>query len=59
MEYYERMKSLRISHSMTQEEGNATVCWYFNCVNEQDNALTEFYVNARTGDIKTYTRYSG
>ena len=45
--------------SMTQEEGNATVCWYFNCVNEQDNALTEFYVNARTGDIKTYTRYSG
>ena len=45
--------------SMTQEEGNATVCWYFNCVNEQDNALTEFYVNARTGDIKTHTRYSG
>lgn len=42
---------------MTQAEGNATVCWYFKCINELDKCITEFYVNAFTGEVKTYTRH--
>ena len=40
-----------------QDEGHATVCWYFYCINEQDNWITEFYINALTGEINTYARH--
>ena len=40
-----------------QDEGHATVCWYFKCINEQDNMITEFYINAMTGEINTYARH--
>lgn len=46
-----------VDDPMTQTEGHATVCWYFKCINEQDQWITEFYVNALTGEIKTYVRY--
>lgn len=40
-----------------QTEGTGTVCWVFNCVNELDGWITEFYVNAQTGEIKTNSRH--
>ncbi len=33
---------------------DATVCWYFRCKNEQDNVITEFFVNVETGELKIY-----
>ena len=36
-----------------QTEGEGTVCWVFRCINELDGWITEFYVNAQTGEIKT------
>lgn len=39
-----------------QTEGTGTVCWVFSCVNELDGWITEFYVNAQTGEIKTNSR---
>lgn len=40
-----------------QTEVTGTVCWIFNCVNELDGWITEFYVNAQTGEIKTNARH--
>ena len=40
-----------------QTEGTGTACWIFSCVNELDGWITEFYVNAQTGEIKTNARH--
>ncbi|MDE5780636.1 MAG: hypothetical protein K2I03_04065 [Lachnospiraceae bacterium] len=40
-----------------QTEGTGTVCWVFRCVNELDGLITEFYINAQTGEIKTNSRH--
>lgn len=40
-----------------QTEATGTVCWIFSCVNELDGWITEFYVNAQTGEIKTNSRH--
>lgn len=39
-------------------EGIMTASWVIEAINELDNSITEFYVNARNGEIKVYTRYS-
>ena len=42
---------------MIQDQEDATACWCFRCINEQDKMITEFYVNALTGGIETYVRH--
>ena len=39
-----------------EEEGHGSVCWCIRCTNEQDYLITEFYVNALTGEITINSR---